>query len=182
MDAIALLKADHRSVEELFHQYENAGDRAFATKTKVVSEIIRELSVHAEIEESVFYPVAARAAAQTKSMILESLEEHLGVKRILADLEKMEPTDERFDAKATVLIEQVRHHVSEEEEDLFPRVSDGLSPERLAELGDQLDNAKSVVPTRPHPNAPDAAPGKVVAGLVSGVIDRAKDVVDHVTP
>ena len=170
MDAIALLKADHRSVEQLFKQFETAGDRAFATKAKVVSEIIRELSVHAEIEESVFYPAAAKATTQTKSMVLESLEEHLGAKRILADLEEMEPTDERFDAKVTVLIEQVRHHVSEEEEDLFPKVADGLNPERLDELGDELEKAKAVVPTRPHPNAPDTPPDNAVAGLVSGVM------------
>src|ERR1700678_2152085 len=127
MDAIALLQADHRSVEKLFKEFEGAGDRAFATKAKVVSEIIRELSVHAEIEELLFYPAASNAAAQTKSMVLEALEEHLGAKRLLADLEKMEATDERFDAKMTVLIEQVRHHVSEEEDDLFPKVADGLS-------------------------------------------------------
>jgi len=182
MDAIAFLNADHRSVEHLFQQFESTGDRAFATKTKVVSEIIRELSVHAEIEESVFYPAAAKAAAQTKSMVLESLEEHLGVKRILADLEKMEPTDKRFDAKVTVLIEQVRHHVSEEEGDLFPKVAEGLSQERLDELGVELERAKAVVPTRPHPNAPDAPPGKAVAGLVSGAIDRTIDLVERVHP
>ncbi len=182
MDAIALLKTDHRSVEQLFQQFENVGDRAFSTKAKVVTQIVRELSVHAEIEETLFYPAAAKAAAQTKSMVLESLEEHLGVKRILADLEKMEPTDERFDAKVTVLIEQVRHHVSEEEEDLFPKVGGGLSHDRLDELGDEMDKAKAVVATRPHPHAPDTPPANVVAGLVSGVIDRAKDVVDHVNP
>jgi hemerythrin superfamily protein len=182
MNAIALLKADHRSVEKLFKEFESAGDRAFATKSKVVSEIIRELSVHAEIEELLFYPAASKAAAQTKSMVLESLEEHLAAKRLLADLEKMEPTDERFDAKVTVLIEMIRHHVSEKEDDLFPKVAAGLSGDRLNELGDELEEAKAVVPTRPHPHAPDTPPANAVAGLVSGVIDKTKDVIDHVTP
>jgi hemerythrin superfamily protein len=178
-NAIALLKADHRSVEKLFKEFESAGDRAFATKARLVSEIIKELSVHAEIEELLFYPAASKAARQTKSMVLESLEEHLAAKRLLADLEKMQPTDERYDAKVTVLIEQVRHHVSEEEEELFPKVANELSEARLNELGDKMEKAKAVVPTRPHPHAPDTPPGKAVAGLVSGVIDRAKDLVDQ---
>lgn len=182
MDAIALLKADHRSVEKHFKDFEKAGKRAYATKAKLVASIIEELSVHAEIEELVFYPAARNAATQTTSMVLESLEEHLGAKRILADLEKMEPTDERFDAKMSVLMEQIRHHVSEEEEDLFPQVSDGLSQDRLAELGTQLEDAKKVAPTRPHPNAPDTPPANAVAGLGAGVVGRAKDVVKKVTP
>ena len=151
MDAVALLTSDHQSVEKLFKEFESAGDRAIAAKARVVSEIITELSVHAGIEELLFYPAASKAATQTKSMVLESLEEHLAAKRLLADLEKMEPTDERFGAKVTVLIEQIRHHVSEEKDDLLPKVSDGLSQERLDELGDELEKAKSVVPTRPHP-------------------------------
>jgi hemerythrin superfamily protein len=182
MDAIAVLKADHRSVEKLFKEYEKAGERALATKANLVSEIIRELSVHAGIEELVFYPAAEKAAAHTKPLVLESLEEHLGVKRLLADLEKMKPTDERYHAKVTVLIEQIRHHVEEEETDLFPAVVSGLSQERLAALGDELAKAKALVPTRPHPHAPDTPPGNLVAGLVSGVIDKARDAVDRVTP
>lgn len=182
MDAISLLKADHRTVEKLFKDFEKAGDRAYATKGKLVADIIEELSVHAGIEETVFYPAATRAVAKTKSMVLESLEEHLGAKRLLADLEKMDPDDERFEAKVTVLIEQIRHHVSEEEEDLFPQVAKALGEEHLRELGTELTEAKKVVPTRPHPRAPDTPPGNIVAGLVSGVVDRAKDVVRAVTP
>jgi hemerythrin superfamily protein len=181
MDAIALLKADHRSVEKLFREFEGAGDRAFATKAKIASEITRELCAQAEIEELLFYPTALKAATATKSMVLESLEEHLGLKRLLADLEKMESTDERFDAKVTVLIEQVRHHVSEEEDDLFPKVVDGLDDERLKELDDDLDKAKAVVPTRPHPHASNAPPDNTVAGLASGVLDKGMDGIDRLT-
>ena len=94
----------------------------------------------------------------------------------------MEPTDERFDAKVSVLMEQIRHHVSEEEDDLFPKVSDGLSQDRLAELGTQLEQAKKVAPTRPHPNAPDTPPANAAAGLAAGVVDRTKDIVNKVTP
>ena len=153
MDAIALLKADHRSVEKLFQEFESAGDRAFATKAKVVSEIIRALFVHAEIEELLFCPAASKAAAPTKSMVLESLEEHLGVKRLLADLEEMEPTDERFDAKVIVLIEQVRHHVSEEEDAFSPRSPRGsardVSSSWVTSWRKQRDGADPAASPRP---------------------------------
>ncbi|MDQ6783966.1 MAG: hemerythrin domain-containing protein [Actinomycetota bacterium] len=182
MDAIKLLKADHRTVEKLFKAYEAAGDRAFATKAKLVESMISELSVHASIEEMVFYPAARRSARQTTSMVLESLEEHLGAKRLLADLEKMEPKDERFNAKVTVLMEQIRHHVSEEEEDLFPAVADALSEERLKELGEALESAKATAPTRPHPHASDTPPGNAVTGLVAGAVDRTKDVIKGAMP
>lgn len=181
MDAIKLLKADHRTVERLFKDFEKAGDRAYVTKTELVAEMVKELSVHAEIEELIFYPAARNAVSHTKGMVLESLEEHLGVKRLLADLEKMEPTEERFEAKVTVLMEQVRHHVEEEEEDLFPMVADALSEARLGELGEEMEAAKDMVPTRPHPNAPDTPPGNVLGGVVSGAIDRTKDAVKRAT-
>jgi hypothetical protein len=99
----------------------------------------------------------------------------------LADLVNMEPTDERFDAKVAVLMEQIRHHVGEEEHDLFPAVADGLSDERLAELGEELESAKSAVPTRPHPHAPDTPPGNAASSLGAGVVDRARDFVEKLT-
>lgn len=182
MDAIKLLKQDHRTVERLFKDYEKAGERAHVTKRNLVDEFTKELSIHAEIEELHFYPAARQAVSKTTGMVLESLEEHLGVKRLLADLEKMKPTDERFDAKVTVLIEQVRHHVKEEEEELFPQVAKGLGDERLEELGDKLVEAKDVVPTRPHPHAPDTPPANAFAGLVAGVFDRTKDAISKITP
>jgi iron-sulfur cluster repair protein YtfE (RIC family) len=143
--------------------------------------MIAELSVHAVIEEQLFYPVARRAAAQTTAMVLESLEEHHIVKWVLSELESMDAADERFEAKVTVLIEQVRHHVTEEEEDLFPKVAAGLGQERLAELGDQLEAAKRVAPTRPHPRAPDTPPANVIAALMSTVVDRGRDAMKKIT-
>ncbi|CAN5621377.1 hemerythrin domain-containing protein [soil metagenome] len=123
IDAITLLKDDHKTVERLFKRFEKAGDRAFKTKGDLVEEIIRELSIQAEIEEQIFYPaVRAAEVPGAKDDVLERLEEHLVVKRLLADLEKMDPEHERFDAKVTVLIENVRHHVEEEEDELFPEV------------------------------------------------------------
>jgi hemerythrin superfamily protein len=182
MDAINLLISDHREVETYFRQFEEAGPRANVTKAKLVSSMIRALSVHAAIEEGLFYPAARRASTDSNEQVLESLEEHHIVKWVCSELEGMEPTDERFEAKVTVLMENVRHHVEEEEQDLFPKIKDALSEEHLAELGRELEEAKAVAPTRPHPKAPDTPPANLVANLVSGGLDRVRDVVKAVTP
>jgi hemerythrin superfamily protein len=177
MDAVTLLKNDHKSVEKLFKQYEKAGERAFVTKRHVVDRIIEELSVHASIEEQVFYPVARATVDDVEDLSLESLEEHHIVKWVLSELESMSPEDERFDAKVTVLIENVRHHVEEEERDFFPKVREQLGRSALNDVGDALENARKIAPTRPHPTAPDTPPANLVVGTASGVADRIGDTV-----
>ncbi|MGZ4707430.1 MAG: hemerythrin domain-containing protein [Acidimicrobiales bacterium] len=177
MDAITLLKEDHHTVAQLFTRFERAGDEAYETKRKIVDRIIEELSVHAAIEELVFYPTVRREVKGATDMALESLEEHHIVKWLLSELEGMDPHAERFEAKVTVLIESVRHHVEEEETDLFPKVRDQLSRTRLAELGDRLAAAKKTAPTHPHPRSPDTPPGNVIAGTAASLVDKATDAV-----
>jgi hemerythrin superfamily protein len=177
MDAITMLREDHRSVEKLFKSFEKAGEQAFVTKRKLTDEVIRELSVHAAIEEQVFYPAVREAVADARELVLESLEEHHIVKWVLSELEGMDPEDERFEAKVTVLIENVRHHVEEEEKDLFPRVRKVLGRKTLAELGDRLATAKSAAPTHPHPRMPNTPPGNLAGGLVGATVDLARDAI-----
>ena len=172
-----MLRADHREVERLFKQFEKAGPDAHATRRQVVDKIIKELSVHAAIEEQVFYPAVREAAPDAEDEVLESLEEHHIVKWTLSELENMDPEDERFVPKATVLMENVRHHVEEEEGELFPKVREVLKRKALTELGEAMESAKKVVPTRPHPRAPDTPPGNLVAGAGAAVVDKAKDAV-----
>lgn len=159
MDAIVLLKEDHKVVEKLFKAFEKAGDNAHATKQKVVDQLIEELSVHAFIEEQLFYPAARTKVPETEDHVLESLEEHHIVKWVLAELTGMEPTDERFDAKVTVLMENVRHHVEEEEQEWFPEVRKGMGRKELGELGDKMAAAKKSAPRQPRPLAPDEPVG-----------------------
>ena len=180
MDAITLLKDDHKSIEQLFKRYEKAGDRAFVEKRAIVDRIIEELSRHAAIEEQLFYPVARATVPDTEDIALESLEEHHIVKWVLSELETLDPSDERFDAKVTVLIENVRHHVKEEESDFFPKVRDELGRGALGDLGDTMAKFREVAPTHPHPNAPDTPPGNLVAGAAAGVVDRVSDTVSGV--
>ena len=180
MDAITLLKEDHRNVEKLFKRFETSGDKAYMTKRAIVDSIIEELSVHAAIEEQLFYPVSRATVPGTEDIALESLEEHHIVKWMLNELDSMAPEDERFDAKVTVLMENVRHHVKEEEEEFFPKVRDELDRTALNELGDALMTAKKMAPTHPHPTAPDVPPSNIVVGLASGIADRVSDTVSGV--
>ena len=175
MDAITLLKDDHDTVEQLFKRFEQAGERAHVQKRQVVDRIIEELSVHAAIEEQVFYPVVRATVPETEDIALESLEEHHVVKWVLSELVDMDPAHERFDAKVTVLIENVRHHVEEEESDFFPKVREHLGRNDLIDLGEAMVDAKRSAPTRPHPRMPDTPPGNLVAGAITGVVDRVGD-------
>jgi hemerythrin superfamily protein len=153
VDAIVLLKNDHKTVEKLFKQFEKAGDDALQQKRDLVDQIIEELSVHAYIEEQVFYPEARKAVPETEDHVLESLEEHHIVKWVLEELRGMDPADERFDAKVSVLIENVRHHVEEEEQDWFPKVRKAMGRKRLQELATQLEETKRAAPRTPQPKS-----------------------------
>jgi hemerythrin-like domain-containing protein len=184
VDAIALLKQDHREVAQLFTRFERAGEGASVTKQRLVEAMIEALSRHAGIEELVFYPAVRREVTRADSDVLEALEEHHVVKVLLQELEGMAPTDERFDAKVTVMMENVRHHVKEEENELFPEVRARLGRSRLLEIGAELRAAKRSVPMRPHPYAPDEPPANALVGGAVAAIDRArtvgKKVVDRV--
>jgi hemerythrin superfamily protein len=173
MDGITLLKQDHKTVEKLFKQFEKA--KQPAEQRKVAEKVVKELSVHAAIEEMVFYPAIRDRVPDTEDMVLESLEEHHIVKWVLSELDDMKPDHERFKAKMTVLIENVRHHVEEEESELFPQVRKAIGRKELGELGDAMEKAKKTAPTRPHPKAPDTPPGNVVAGTAAAVVDKARD-------
>ena len=130
MNAIELLTMQHKEVKGLFAKIEKASGQA---KRELFEKIADDLAIHATIEEKHFYP--ATKAARTKELLEEAVEEHLSVKRIVADLLEMDAGDAQFDAKISVLKEQVEHHVEEEEGELFPKVKKLLSAEDLEDLG-----------------------------------------------
>ena len=177
MDAITLLRDDHATARELFRRFQAAGPDAHKTKRKIVDRIIEELAVHAAIEEQVFYPAVRSAVKNSDNEVLESLEEHHIVKWTLSELEDMDPLDERFDPKVGVLIENVRHHMREEEGEMFPKVRKALGTKALRELGQRMLAAKETAPTRPHPRSPDTPPGNLIAAPVAAVLDAGKDAV-----
>ena len=121
IDALKLLKEDHRHVEALFEQCESA--RKPERKQQIVQTLCAELTVHAELEETYFYPAVREALAKKDDHLLDEAEvEHAGVKALVAQLEAESPAAELFDAKVTVLKEYVQHHVKEEEKEMFPRI------------------------------------------------------------
>jgi hemerythrin superfamily protein len=152
MDAIALLKADHKAVSKLFREYKAAKKKDSAGRAKFVDNAIKELSIHAAIEEQVFYPAVRTEVPKLEDDILESLEEHHVLKWTLEEISSIGVGDERYDAKVTVMMEQVRHHVEEEETDWFPKVRDAMSRARLQELGVALEKAKKKAPRTPEPD------------------------------
>lgn len=175
MDAITLLKNDHQAVEAKFAKFEALGDRAYKAKAAVVADVIEDLSVHAAIEELVFYPAVRERLTDEEDGVLEALEEHHVVKWTLAELDGMSAEHPRFDAKFTVLMEMVRHHVKEEEGDLFPAVRKGFTRTELAELGDLLADAKATAPTKPHPGSPDTPPLNALAAAITNPIDNLRN-------
>lgn len=150
MDGIVLLKEDHKAVKRLFREFERSHkDATPEAKRELVDSIIRELTTHAFIEETIFYPAARQEVPDTDEHVLESVEEHHVVAWLLSELTKLDPADETFDAKVTVLIENVEHHVEEEENEWFPRVREALGRKRLTELGERMAEAKAQAPGDP---------------------------------
>jgi hemerythrin superfamily protein len=143
MDAIEMLKGQHREVESLFKKFDALGENATKSKQSLFENIADALAMHATIEEKHFYP--AVKAKRTEDILLEALEEHLGIKRVIADLLKLDASKETFDAKVKVLKEQVEHHVEEEESDLFPKVRKVLDKAELTELASTMQRTFKVL-------------------------------------
>jgi hemerythrin-like domain-containing protein len=158
MDAITLLRQDHKTVEKLFKQFEKSEDKPQEGR-RIADQVIEELSVHASIEEDIFYPALRQEMPDAEEDVLEAYEEHHVAKWLLSELDGMPPSNERFRPKMMVLIESVRHHVEEEEQTLFPEVRKELKRKRLTELGDQMEAAKKSAPRKPQPE-PAGAVGR----------------------
>jgi len=163
-DAIVLLKEDHKEIRRLFKEFENAGDRAKATKDRVVKKILEALTVHTYIENECMYPEVRRLMPEVEDDVLESYEEHHVADVLCVELATMNPDDERFDAKVTVLIENVTHHMDEEESDWFPKVRSGLGRKQLQDLGARMIELKKKAPRKPsQPSALKKAVDAVLA-------------------
>ncbi len=165
-----MLKKDHAEFERLFRRFERS--RGAAEKKRLSERIVRELSIHAAIEEQLVYPQLRR---QMNGSVLLALEEHHFVKVALAEIEKLPAGDERLDPKVRVLADNVRRHLAQEERELFPAMKRLLSHRDLVDLGVLLERARTSAPTRPHPAAPDEPPGNVLATPAAAAYDRGRD-------
>jgi hemerythrin superfamily protein len=148
-DAIVLLKADHKEIKRLFREFERAGESATKTKGSIVEKIIEALTVHTYLENEVIYPEVRRLLPEVEDDVLESYEEHHVADVLCVELSAMSPEHERFDAKTTVLIENVEHHIAEEEGDWFPKVREGVGRKQLQVLGERMLELRKDAPTKP---------------------------------
>ncbi|MEO3821011.1 hemerythrin domain-containing protein [Plantactinospora sp. B24E8] len=130
-DAIVLLKEDHKEIRKLFKEFQDAGENATKRKGELVEQILEALTVHTYIENECMYPATRELLPDLEDDVLESYEEHHVADLLCAELAAMSPDDERFDAKVTVLIENVTHHIEEEEDEWFPKVREGLGRRKL---------------------------------------------------
>lgn len=177
MDAVELLKHDHRMVEQLFRDYRATGGPPGGERQRrgVVEIMVRELSKHAALEELMFYPFAKSVLPAGDHAVEDRLAGHRPIKELLLELDHLSPGDNREAGLMERLEAQVHQHVDADEGGLLPRVRDGADDVALAELGDEIDKAKQKAPTRPHPAAPDKPPALAMAAPVAAIYDRLRD-------
>jgi len=153
-DAIVVLREDHKRIKALFRDFGRAGEKALRQRERIVRQILEELTVHTYLENEVMYPRVRTLMPELEQDVLESYEEHHVADVLCMELAPMSADDERFTAKVTVLMENVTHHIDEEEQDWFPKVRQGLSRTQLREIGEELNEARGSAPR--HPAQPSA--------------------------
>ena len=148
-DAIVILKNDHKEIRKLFKEFQSAGEDATQLKGDLVKKIIEELTVHTYLENECMYPEVRKRLPDLEEDVLESYEEHHVADVLCTELFALDPDNERFDAKTTVLIENVTHHIEEEEQDWFPKVREGLGRKELQEIGTRMNELRAKAPRSP---------------------------------
>lgn len=197
-DLITELVKDHDELREIFGRLRPAGgpsdalvgdasgsvtgpdpETAAAPSASERKQLVREMTVelvkHSVAEEVHLYPLIREIFPDGDELADHEIEEHAEVEQLLKDLEKLEVDDPQYDVKVGKVIDDVRHHAREEEEDVFPRLRDKCTPEQLHDLGDKIRHTKAIAPTHPHPSSPDTPPGNLIAGPLAGIVDRVRD-------
>jgi hemerythrin-like domain-containing protein len=177
-DMVDRLIEDHREVEQLFQDLESRSGTA-EQRRQQANVVIAELVRHSVAEEQYLYPTARQALDDGNKIADHEIAEHAEAERVMKRLEGTEATEPEFDRLVDELIADVRHHIAEEEGELFPRLRQTCTTEELVELGAQLQSAKGTAPTRPHPSAPDTPPANKLLAPASGLVDKVRDALQH---
>jgi len=148
-NAITMLKSDHATVKRLLRELDESGDRATKQRERLLGDIEREVKIHSQLEEELFYPTFKKCAETTdaEDLFYEATEEHHVVDMILPELKSTSPKTPEFAAKAKVLRELIEHHVREEEGEMFPQARRLMSDEQLRALGDSMQKRKATLQT-----------------------------------
>ena len=171
MNAVTLLKRDHRNVEALFERYRNTSNG----KREIIDALTRELTRHMDAEERELYPVLRESLPDGRSLMEDAESEHKEARGILAELEGAEAASFDTDARVNTLRRAIEHHVSDEENKIFPEAEKKLGKKRLDELGTRIEHAKQTAPQRPPRSAARNAPSPSVGGILAAATDRVKN-------
>jgi hemerythrin superfamily protein len=168
------LVTDHREVEEFFGRIEALppGDK---NRKVHADQAVMELVRHSVAEEAYLYPAVREHVAGGDAIADQELEDHARAEQIMKDLEGCGADDPEFDRLIGMLMNEIRSHVADEEENLFPLLRASCPAEALDELGEKVRQAKKTAPTRPHPSAPDKPPANKLLAPGMGLVDRLRD-------
>jgi hemerythrin-like domain-containing protein len=176
-DVIEILEHDHREVEEMFAELESlrgASSDADRERRKTLTEQVTiELVRHSVAEEVLVYPRVEDEVG--KDEVEHAREEHAEAEETLARLEKLDADDPGFDDELATLMAEIRHHIEDEEGEMFAHMRKVIDQEQLRKLGAQVEAFKKVAPTRPHPNVPNKALPRLAAGPAASLFDRMRD-------
>ncbi|MEU7560425.1 hemerythrin domain-containing protein [Streptomyces eurythermus] len=173
-NVIQELTTDHREVEEIFGRFE-ALPPGSPERKNLCDQATIELVRHSVAEEAYLYPAVREHVAGGDALADKEIEDHAKAEQIMKDLEGCQADDPRFDTLMTQLMSEIRSHVTDEEQNLFPRLEAACPQDALMELGDKVRRAKQTAPTRPHPSAPDTPPAEKLLAPGVGLIDRLRD-------
>ncbi|MFJ3718436.1 hemerythrin domain-containing protein [Streptomyces sp. NPDC090057] len=173
-NVIQELTTDHREVEEIFGRIE-AMPPGSGERKKLADQATIELVRHSVAEEAYLYPAVRKHIEGGDALADKELQDHAQAEQIMKDLEGLDADDARFDTLMTRLMSEIRSHVADEEQNLFPRLQAACPPEALDELGEKVRKAKKTAPTRPHPMAPDKPPANKLLAPGAGMVDRLRD-------
>ncbi|MEU5275546.1 hemerythrin domain-containing protein [Streptomyces asoensis] len=168
------LVTDHREVEEYFARIEALPSGAKDRKL-FADQATMELVRHSVAEEAYLYPAVREHVPGGEALADKELEDHTRAERLMKDLEGRKADDPEFDRLVGLLMREIREHVADEEQNLFPRLRAVCPAEALDDLGDKVRKAKKTAPTRPHPAAPDKPPANKMLAPGVGMVDRLRD-------
>ena len=173
-DMVSVLVKDHEEIKGYFREVEAAADAK--SRRDAADKLTAEVARHSVAEEMYVYPAAREALPNGDELVDEEIEEHAEAEELLKRWEGMDGDDPEFMAVYEEIKKGLLHHIDEEEEPkLFPEMQAALTAEQLVELGEKIETAKKLAPTRPHPSAPDQPPLDKIMGVPTGVIDRVRD-------
>ncbi|MEU6406576.1 hemerythrin domain-containing protein [Streptomyces sp. NPDC046985] len=173
-DVIQELTVDHREVEEMFAQIEalpNGDKRRKDLADQATIELVR----HSVAEEMYLYPAVRRYLPEGDAIADREIEDHAQAERTMKELEGLGADDPLFDQVVGRLMREIRSHLADEEQNLFPRLRQTATPDDLERLGERVRTAKKTAPTRPHPSMPDTPPANKLLGPGAGMVDRLRD-------